>query len=113
MDKKELKNKYKQIKPDMGVFMFKCCPTKKVYLGFGQNIKADINSIKFQLNFGGYHKNSKLQADWKEHGESKFETAVLETLEYDTDESKTDYTKDLESLREMVAEKYSNFEYIN
>ena len=89
--KKELKEPYKQMKPDMGVFVFTCFPTGKSYLGFGQNVKVDINSISFQLKTGYYNKNSNLQNDWKTYGEKNFEVKILELLKYDKDEMKKDY----------------------
>jgi hypothetical protein len=111
-NKKELKEQYKQMKPEMGVFMYKCLSSGKAYLGFGQNINADINGITFKLNTGNYHPNRNLQDDWKKHGENGFEISILEILEYDKDETRTDYTEDLRVLRELWAEKFTDFEYI-
>ena len=112
MDKKELKEKYKQIKPEMGVFAYKCLPTGKVYIGAGQNIKADINSITFQLKTGKYPVNKRLEDDWNEYGENAFEITVLEILEYDKENPKTDYKDDLRVLRDIWSEKCDNFEFI-
>ena len=111
-NKKELKEKYKQLKPEMGVFMYKCLPSGKVYIGYGQNIKADMNSISFQLRLGKYPINRNLESDWNKYGEKEFEISVLELLEYDKDESKTDYKADLQVLREFWAEKFDDAEYI-
>ena len=111
-NKKGLKEKYKQMRPEMGVFMYKCLPTGKSYLGYGQNLKADMNSLSFQLKLGSYPVNRNLQDDWVKYGESCFEIAVLELLEYDKDESKTDYIDDLRILREFWAEKSDDSEYI-
>lgn len=38
--KKELLQKYKEIKPEMGVYVFKSINTNTVYLGYDKNIKA-------------------------------------------------------------------------
>lgn len=111
-DKKELKERYKQIKPEMGVFMYRVLTTGKAYLGFGQNVKADINSITFQLKLGSYPTNSNLQKDWQDYGENNFEIAVIEKLAYDKDEAKTDYTSDLRLLRDFCSERFKVFEYI-
>ncbi|MDR0310433.1 MAG: GIY-YIG nuclease family protein, partial [Acidobacteriota bacterium] len=111
-NKKELKEKYKQMKPEMGVFMYKCLPSGKAYLGFGKNINAAINGISLQLSTGNYPPNKNLQEDWKKYGENGFEISVLEILEYDEDETKNDYTEDLRALRELLAEKFTDFEYI-
>lgn len=112
-DKKDLKEQYRKMKPDMGVFMFKCVSSGKAYLGFSQNVKAALNSLTFQLNLGSYNANGNLQGDWKKYGEKGFEITVLELLKYDKDESKTDYTGDLKLLRDLCAEKFNAFEYIN
>lgn len=111
-DKKELKEKFKQYKPDMGVIAFKCVPTGKVYLAASNNIKADTNSITFQLNLSSYPTNQNLATDWKKHGQAGFEISVVETLEYSKDESKTDYKADLKLLREICAETLSDYEFI-
>jgi len=112
-DKRELKEQYKQMKPDMGVFVFKCKSSGKAYLGFSQNIKAYMNSLVFQLNLGSYNMSANLQSDWKKYGENGFEAAVLELLKYDKDESKTDYTADLKLLRDFCSEKFNEFEYVS
>ena len=112
INKKELKEQYKQIKHDMGVFMFKCLPSGKVYLGCGQNIKAELNSLKLQLDIGQYYLNSNLQNEWKKYGENSFEISIVEILKHDKDESKTDYKADLKILREMCSKQFDNFEFI-
>jgi len=40
-ERKELIEKYKQMKPDMGVYMYKCLPTGKTYLGAAKNLKGE------------------------------------------------------------------------
>ncbi len=111
-DKKELKEKYKELKPDMGVYAYKCLPTGNVYLGVSQNVNAEINKTTFQLNFGGYVQSANLQSDWEKYGQSGFEISVLERLEYGKDASKTDYADDLQLLRDLCAQNISNFKYI-
>lgn len=100
------------MKPDMGVFAYVCKPVNKIYIGCGKNIKASMNRITFQLNFGNYD-NRNLQSDWKLYGAENFEIVVLEMLDYEKDSEKTDYLKDLQALREMVAEKFQNWEKID
>jgi len=111
-DKKELKEQYKQMKPDMGIIMFKCKASQKAYLVCSKNIKGDINSLTFQLNLGSYNICNNLQNDWKKYGENGFEITVLELLQYDKDELKTDYSNDLKLLRDLCSEKLNNFEYV-
>jgi len=110
--KKELKHMYKEMKPEMGVFQIICKPTGKVYLGIDQNIKGTLNSTLFQLQMGSFLANRNLQKDWNQHGESNFEISVLEILDYDKDQTKTDYMDDLRVLRDFWREKFENAEYI-
>lgn len=105
--KKELKEQYKQMKPDMGIYVVRCNSNDKCYIGTTKNLKGKINCTKFQLGSGG-HPNKELQKEWKEYGEVNFEVEILDKLEYDKDETKTDYTEDLEILKEIWKEKLSN-----
>lgn len=100
MKKKKLLLQYKYRKTEMGVYVFECSNTGKSYIGCTNDTKGTINSNKFKLG-AGMHPNKELQNDWKEHGESAFSIEVLESLPYDKeDETKTDYTKELEALRD-------------
>ena len=107
MDKqrrKELVEQYKQMKPDMGIFLIHCKTTNKGLLETSQNLKGKINSVRFQLS-GGMHPNRELQNDWSKLGEEHFAIEILETLKYDKDESKTDYSEELAILRMVWEDK--------
>jgi hypothetical protein len=104
MRKKKLLLQYKHRKTEMGVFVFECSATGKSYIGYDKDTKATLNSNRFKL-MGGLHPNKELQNDWKSHGEPSFSIRVLEILSYDEkDETKTDYTKELEALRDKWIE---------
>jgi hypothetical protein len=98
--KKELKMQFKQMKPEMGIMIVRAKSGNKYFLQGTQNLKGFINRTKFQLDSGG-HPNRELQKCWQELGEKNFTIEVLEELEYEKDESKTDYSEDL-ALLEMV-----------
>lgn len=109
--KKELKEQYRQMKPQMGIVIFECLPTGKAYLACSKDTKGTLNSKLFQLENGScFAKN--MQADWRQYGAKGFDMRVLEQLEYDKDEIKTDYTEDLQALRELCRERFSVCEYI-
>ena len=114
--RKQLQQEYKQMRPEMGVFAFRCDEINKIYLGADQSIKSTINKIIFQLNFNTYLTNRTLQADWNEQGESAFKIEVLEILEYDKQPEfsgdggiqvppRTDYSADLWALKDAWREK--------
>ncbi|MCL1975293.1 MAG: GIY-YIG nuclease family protein [Firmicutes bacterium] len=112
MDRKsELKAQYRHMKPPMGIVAFECLPTGKVYLACAKDTKAVINSKRFQLENGScFCKN--MQDDWVKHGANAFSIRVLETLEYDKDEEKTDYSADLATLRDLCCTNFNEWEYI-
>lgn len=105
MDKrKELKELYKNMKPDMGIFIIKSTFNNKYCIEGTQDLKGTINGSKFRLNCGNYS-NRGLQKEWKEHGKESFTIEILENLKYDKDESKIDYTEDLAILKMIWEEK--------
>ncbi len=104
--KKELKELYKNMKTDMGVFAINSIDTNRCYIEASHDLKSAMNSAKFKLNFGN-HPNKGLQKDWKEQGEQAFRFEILEQLMYDEDESKTDYSEELEILKMIWKERLS------
>lgn len=102
--KKELKLQYKQMRPQMGIFIIRSKANKKCYIETTQNLKATLNSTKFKLGAAA-HPNRELQKEWKDFGAENFRIEILENLEYDKDESKTDYTEDLTWVKMIWEEK--------
>lgn len=102
--KKELKLQYKQMKTQMGLFIIRSEVTNKYYIEATQDLKGTMNSAKFKLGVGD-HRNRELQKEWNEFGKDNFTDEILENLDYDKDESKTDYSEDLAILRMIWEEK--------
>lgn len=105
--KKQLKEQYKQMRTDMGVFIVKKKNDNKYLLVGTQNLKGMMNRVKFQLENSSYP-NIELQKEWNEAKPDDFEFTVLETLEYDKDESKTDYSEEVNIILIMLTEKLSD-----
>ena len=105
--KKQLKEQYKQMRTDMGVFTVKKKNNNKYLLVGTQNLKGMMNRVKFQLENSSYP-NIELQKEWNEAKPDDFEFTVLETLEYDKDESKTDYSEEVNIILIMLTEKLSD-----
>lgn len=102
--KKELQAEYKLMKPDMGIFAVINKTNNKYFLETTINLKAKINSREFQLRSGNHH-HKELQKDWLDIGKDQFEIKILEKLAYDEDESKADYTEELDLLKMIWVEK--------
>ncbi|MEI6100376.1 MAG: GIY-YIG nuclease family protein [Eubacteriales bacterium] len=108
--KKELKQQYKLIKPDMGVFIIRLKEGGKCYLQATPDLRGVMNGAIARLNGGG-HPNQELQKDWSAKGADAFVMEILERLAYNKDESKTDYSEELAILQLIVEEKMQKENY--
>ncbi len=104
--KKELKQRYKEMKTPMGLIMIRNKINGKTFLEASTDTKSLINRYKFELQMGG-HKIKSLQREWKEYGEDSFEFRVLEELEYEEGDDKKDYTEELEIMKYIWMERLS------
>lgn len=102
--KKELKQWYKQMKPDMGIFIIRCKLNNKCYIKATHDLRGVMNGTKVRLG-ANMHPCRELQKEWKEYGEENFVVEILEHLEYDKDETKTDYKDELALLHMIWEEK--------
>jgi hypothetical protein len=105
MNKKELKQAYKQTPRPMGIFQIRNLTNEKVFVGKSENLDGIFNRIRFQLNANSHHQKQ-LQADWNELGADKFEFEILEELEF---REGLDTKKELEFLEDLWLEKLEPF----
>ncbi len=108
IDKKELKNKYKQTLPPMGIYQIKNLVNGKIFLGRSLNLHGKANSFKFQLR-NGLHMNSELQKDYNQFGDKNFIFEVVDTLEPKEDLA-YDYSEDLKVFEDMWMEKLQPYD---
>jgi hypothetical protein len=106
MDRKELREQYKNIKPEMGVIMIKSEKSRKCFIEATRNIRGAMNRAQFSLDIGS-HINKEFQKDIEELGASTFKITILEKLDYDEKKENKDYKEELAILRTMCAEKLS------
>ncbi len=103
--KRELKKLYKMTKPDMGAFIIRPSEGNKCFIQATPDLRGVMNGALVRLN-GGTHPNRELQKAWSEKGAAHFTVEILEKLKYDKDETKTDYSEELELLRMIWEEKF-------
>jgi hypothetical protein len=82
VDKKEAIRKYKELKPQLGVYAIRCTTSGKVWVGASRNLDATRNGVFFMLRAGG-HIDKPLQQEWNAHGKEAFQYEILETLDDD------------------------------
>jgi|LSQX01.2.fsa_nt_gb hypothetical protein len=102
--KRELKEQYKNTKPDMGIIIIKSDVSNKCYLEATRRIKGAINKSIFTLDLGS-HINKELQKDWNKYGKEHFTIKMLDELEYDEENPDKDYKKELEMLLDLWKDK--------
>ncbi|TQR14165.1 GIY-YIG nuclease family protein [Psychrobacillus soli] len=76
--KKELKQAYKEVKVECGIYMITNKQNGKKFVASTRNFKT-LNGTKFTLE-NGLHTNKELQKEWNEYGKDSFEIERLEVL---------------------------------
>ncbi len=106
IDKKKLKQEYKESKPPMGCFALRCTATDDVFIGSSTNLQHAKNSLLFRLSVGSLENVIELQKLYNKHGIEHFRFSVLEELPYDKHDESRDYKDDLAILTELYLDKY-------
>lgn len=93
--KKELKQQYKEIPVEAGIYQIKNTKNGKSFIASTKNLKT-LNGVKFMLDMGS-HMNKVLQKDWLEYGKDVFEIEILEILK----KKEVGYFNEKEELRKL------------
>jgi hypothetical protein len=86
----------------MGIFIIRNNFNNKCHIQTTQDLRGVMNGALARIG-GGFHPVKELQNEVVEHGADNFSIEILETLPYDNDETKTDYSEEL-SLLQMIWE---------
>lgn len=108
MDRKALKQEYRNMRHAMGAYRVHNTLTNKSFVGTSANLRAALNGQLARLR-GNVHQNAKLQSDWNELGEGAFAFEILDELQY-PDRPDYDPKEDLRVLEELWMDKLSPFE---
>ena len=84
IDKKALKRQYLEVKTRAGVYLIRNLVTERLLIAGSNNVTAALNRHRFEMKMGS-HRNLKMRADWKAHGEDSFTFEVLDALKYRDD----------------------------
>jgi hypothetical protein len=106
INKKQLKQQYKESKPPMGCFSLTCLPEGNRYIGSTKNLEAARNSLFFRLSVGALQNYPELQKHYTRFGEEQVTFSVLEALEYKEDVPS--YDEELRTLKELYLERYAD-----
>ncbi len=104
--KKELKQQYKEMKTEGGVYQIRNTKNQKVFVDVMPNLRM-ITGRRMMLRAGS-HRNKQLQEDWNQFGEEAFVFEVLEVLE-EKEEGYFDKKDELKKLEAKWIEKLQPF----
>lgn len=97
MDRKnELKQAYKEIKVEGGIYVITNKQNGKKFVASTRNFKT-LNGTKFTLETGT-HTNRMLQEEWKQYGEDAFEITQVEILK----PSESEYMDEKKNLEKLL-----------
>jgi hypothetical protein len=108
IDRKALKQEYKQARRPMGIFRVRNLLRDLSFIGSTIDLPAMLNRQRAQLSMGA-HTNRALQNDWNELGSEAFEFEVLDELT-PRDQPGYDATADLKALEELWLDRLSPYE---
>ena len=103
IDRKELKNEYKNQKQPAGLFAVRNKPENKLFIGTSLNLPAKLRGITFELETGS-HAFQNLADDFNRFGKEQFEIFILDQIEV-KDETNQELRSELETLEKMWIEK--------
>ncbi|HKL57682.1 MAG TPA: GIY-YIG nuclease family protein [Sphaerochaeta sp.] len=106
IDKKKLRQQYRENKPPMGCFSLLCTTTDEMFIGWAKNLESAKNSLLFRLSIGGMLNEPELQALYNRERGEHFTFSVLEELPYDKNDEAKDYKDDLATLASLYLETY-------
>lgn len=106
LDRKHLKEQYREAKAPMGCFSLQCTATSEMFIGCAKNLETAKNSLLFRLSVGALLNEPDLQRLYGLYGPDQFTFSVLESLAYDEHDESKEYGKDLEALLSLCLETY-------
>jgi hypothetical protein len=104
MDKKALKDEYKQRKITGGIYRVTNTHSGKCLLGYAPDAQAKQNAFSFAVSTDLFF-DQRLRQDWGESGGKVFTFEILETLVKKTDQTQEQFIADLQELEQMWSDK--------
>lgn len=99
IDKNEIKRKYKEFKPTIGVYKIENKATGKFFIGSNLNIEARFNRYKMEATWG-LEQNIDFFNDLKKYGYDGFTFTIIDKIK-PKDDPNYNYRKELLELEEM------------
>lgn len=82
-EKRAMSRAFRDRTPDLGVYSVECDAIELIVLRAVRNLEAAMQRERFELRIG-QHRDSRLQAVWRQYGEQAVRFNVLEVIKADT-----------------------------
>lgn len=102
MDRKALKDAFKNRKTKMGVYQIRNLQTNRIFVGSSLDLDAIWNRHRLQLNMGN-HPNAALQTDWNTLGEQQFAYEIVAEIKQ-AEDIPADMSKEVKLLEQLYLE---------
>jgi len=99
INKKQLREQYRLLKPVMGVYRLVFTIDGTEYYGWTKTLDRIENTLFFRLSVQALQNYSELQKRFNEFHREAFDFSIVETLSYENDEH--DYDEELALLLEL------------
>lgn len=107
--KKELKQQFKEITVEAGIYQIKNTINNKILIGSTKNFKT-LNGVKYMLETNGYTTNKELQKEWNQYGKEAFTFEILEKLKKNDDDPYFNEKEALSALEEKWLNKLQPYD---
>ena len=104
MDRKALKDNYKQRKVNGGIYRVTNTRSGKFLLGYTPDVQAKQNAFNFAISSNLFF-DPRLREDWGELGGKVFTFEILETLVKKSDQTDEQFMADLQMLEQIWTKK--------
>ena len=106
--KKEIKDSYKEMKFQIGVFQIRNRVNNKIYIESSTDLITIWNRHKFQLN-SGHHPNKNLQKEWIEFGQENFTYEILSEIKQEDIKTIDHYRKEAKHFEALFIDELQPF----
>jgi hypothetical protein len=104
-DKRELKRRYREASPAMGVYVIRNRASGSTFVRASLNLEGAMQRDRFELNLNA-HRDKRLLAEWQRDGADHFTFEIVDRLKK-RDDPAFDYRDELEALLTLWTEEFA------
>jgi hypothetical protein len=103
LNKKEIRDQYKNRTLTGGVFSIKCSGSGRVWIKSTNDLDGQINKFKFFVSTNSCPEPT-MRTDWLQYGAESFSFSIVEKLEKGETQTDTEFAEDIRALYDICME---------